>query len=172
MAAGLAGVVVMTLTEKVEQRLTGRPSSYVPARTMERIAGMREATGAQAFMRNWAMHAGQAILLGGVRGVMARAGLRGPWATGMHWVLRLTNDQTLENATGVGAPPDTWPRQELAIDLLHKGSYAVATGAVADVLASRSGPGPGQIHARLRPGRHSDVGPPSRSLASERFRGR
>jgi hypothetical protein len=38
----------------------------------------------------------------------------------MHTNLRLSFDQTLENATGVGAPPWTWPRDELLIDLSHK----------------------------------------------------
>lgn len=171
MAAGLAGVVAMTLSEKVEQRITGRPSSYVPARTLERALGWRESTGALALARNVAMHTGQAVLLGGVRGVMARAGLRGPWASGMYCVLRLLNDQTLENATGVGAPPWTWPRRELAVDLLHKGVYALATGVVADVLAAREGPGPGQLHAAMAPGRHADVGPLPRVVMAERLHG-
>ena len=48
--------------------------------------------------------------------------------------MRLLNDQTLENATGVGAPPWTWPRDEQAIDIAHKAIYAFATGAVADLL--------------------------------------
>jgi hypothetical protein len=48
--------------------------------------------------------------------------------------LRLLNDQTLENATGVGAPPWTWPRDEQVIDLVHKGIYAFAAGLVADRL--------------------------------------
>lgn len=171
MAAGLAGVAAMTLAEKAEQQLTGRPSSYVPARTMERVLGMPEAHGAKAVARNWLMHAGQGVLLGGLRGVMASAGLRGLWASGASWVIRLVNDQTLENATGVGAPPATWPRKELAIDLLHKGVYALVTGAVADALAAREGPGPGQVHALLRPGRHADVGPPPRQPMQEGKRG-
>ncbi|MET9154409.1 hypothetical protein ABZX82_24545 [Streptomyces griseoflavus] len=37
-----------------------------------------------------------------------------------------------------------------------------ATGVVADALAARSGPGPGQRHAALRPGRHSEAGPLAR----------
>jgi hypothetical protein len=48
--------------------------------------------------------------------------------------LRLLNDQALENATGVGAPPWTWPVNEQVVDLLHKAVYAFATGAVADML--------------------------------------
>ena len=58
---------------------------------------------------------------------------------------RLLNDQTLENATGVGAPPWTWPRDEQVIDLLHKGMYAFVAGAVADRLLN----GP-KTPARLR----------------------
>ncbi|MFD0395808.1 hypothetical protein ACFQ3Z_42180 [Streptomyces nogalater] len=75
---------------------------------------------------NWAMHYGQGALLGVVRSVMAHAGLRGPVASTQFTVVRLTNDQILENATGVGAPPQTWPRKELVVDLLHKAVYAFA----------------------------------------------
>ena len=66
---------------------------------------------------------------------MAEGGLRGPGASAMFTVIRLANDQTLENLTGQGAPPWTWPRRELAVDLLHKGVYAFTTGLIADVLA-------------------------------------
>ena len=156
--AGLAGVAVMTVGEKLEQRLTGRPDSFVPARVLARLLHL-PASGEQSRPLNWAMHVGQAALVGVVRGVMAQAGLRGPWASGMFTVVRLTSDQILENATGVGAPPWTWPRSEVAVDVLHKAVYAYATGAVADALAARDGLGPGQRHAALVPGRHHDVGP-------------
>ncbi|MDG9724673.1 hypothetical protein [Streptomyces sp. DH41] len=157
--AGTTGVLAMTLGEKAEQRLTGRPDSHVPARTLERLTGMREYSGRQPVPVNLAMHAGQGALLGVLRSVMAQAGLRGPWSSGKFAVVRVTSDQILENATGVGAPPQTWPRRELAVDLLHKTVYAFVTGAVADALAARSGPGPGQRHAAMRSGRRSDVGP-------------
>jgi hypothetical protein len=164
LVAGGAGVLVMTLGEKVEQRLTRRPDSHVPARVLERLTGTRERPGRQPVPVNWAMHFGQGIVLGVLRSVMAPAGLRGPWSSAKFAVVRLTNDQILENATGVGAPPPTWPRQELVVDLVHKTVYAFATGAVADALAARSGTGPGQRHAAVRPGRHADVGPLPRAV--------
>ena len=37
----------------------------------------------------------------------------------MFTVIRLANDQTLENDMGQGAPPWTWPCKELAVDVLH-----------------------------------------------------
>ncbi|WP_347878445.1 hypothetical protein [Streptomyces subrutilus] len=54
------------------------------------------------------------------------------------------------------------------IDVLHKAVHAFATGAVVDALAARGGPGPGQRHAALRPGRHVDAGPLPRSRAHGR----
>ncbi|MCO1595721.1 hypothetical protein M8C17_11155 [Micromonospora sp. RHAY321] len=159
LVAGLVGAAVMTLGEKIEQRVSGRPDSYVPARVLERLTGLPERPRRQPQALNLGMHYGQGAVLGVLRAVMANAGMRGPLASGMFTVVRLTNDQILENATGVGAPPQTWPRRELAIDVLHKAVYGFVTGAVADVLASRHGPGPGQRHAARRPGRHSDVGP-------------
>ncbi|MFI6208441.1 hypothetical protein ACIBAI_18895 [Streptomyces sp. NPDC051041] len=157
--AGAAGGVAMTLGEKVEQALTGRPDSHVPARVLQRLTGLPEHPGRQPLPVNWAMHYGQAALLGVVRSVMAQAGLRGPFASAKFAVVRLTNDQILENATGVGAPPPTWPRRELVVDVLHKTVYAFVTGLVADALAARGGPGPGERHAALRPGRRAGVGP-------------
>jgi hypothetical protein len=46
------------------------------------------------------MHFGQGALVGVVRSLMAQVGLRGPVASAMFTVLRLTNDQILKNATG------------------------------------------------------------------------
>ncbi|MEV5145243.1 hypothetical protein [Streptomyces sp. NPDC052727] len=163
--AGIAGGVVMTLGEKAEQALTGRPDSHVPARVLQRLTGLPERPGTQPPPVNWAMHYGQAAALGVLRSVMAQAGLRGPLASAKFAVVRLTNDQILENATGVGAPPSTWPRKELVLDVLHKTVYAFVTGAVADLLAAGGGPGPGQRHAALRSGRHADAGPLRRGSA-------
>ncbi|WP_122817957.1 hypothetical protein [Nocardioides pantholopis] len=159
LVSGAIGVSVMTVGEKVEQRLTGRPDSHVPGRVLERLAGLPERPGRQPRAMNLAMHYGQGIVLGVVRSLMAQVGLRGPLASAKFTVVRLTNDQILENATGVGAPPQTWPRAELVVDVLHKGVYGFVTGLVADALAARNGPGPGQRHAAMVPGRHADVGP-------------
>lgn len=129
--AGIAGVAAMTLGEKIEQALTGRPNSFVPARTLEHLLGRPETDG---LGMNWAMHWGQGIVLGPVRAAMAARGVRGPAGSFLFLNLRLLNDQTLENATGVGAPPWTWPLSEQLVDLLHKGVYAAVTGLVADLL--------------------------------------
>jgi hypothetical protein len=145
MLAGLAGVAFMTAGEKVEQRLTGRPDSFMPAHTLERLLRRPQLPDSQRMALNVAMHVGQAALLGAWRGVMAEGGLRGWRASSAFTVIRLSTDQTLENVTGQGAPPWTWPRRELAVDVLHKTVYAFATGFVADRLATRT---PAWIRAR------------------------
>lgn len=136
MAAGAVGTAAMTVAEKLEQRITGRANSTVPGRTLGRLLGV-PAPKRRSTALNHAMHWGTGVVVGSLRGVMSAGGLRGPWASVMHSTVRLTTDQTLENATGVGAPPWTWPRRELVIDLIEKGVYGAVTGAVSDAITPR-----------------------------------
>jgi hypothetical protein len=129
--AGLAGVAAMTAAEKVEQRFTSRPNSYVPARTLLGLLGRDPGDRAQPLGWNHAMHYGTGATLGALRGIWAAVGLRGPQAHVAFTVLRLSTDQTLENVTGVGAPPSTWPREEWLADVGHKAVYATVTGLLA-----------------------------------------
>ncbi|MFD1731727.1 hypothetical protein ACFSC4_12650 [Deinococcus malanensis] len=104
LVAGLVGVAAMTAAEKIEQLFTRRPNSYIPAHTAERLFGLPHRPDEERLWLNWAMHWGQGILLGVARAAMAEQGLRGPVGSFMYMNLRLLNDQTLENATGAGAP--------------------------------------------------------------------
>ncbi len=130
---GLAGGAAMALTARAEQLVTRRPSSFVPAHTLSHLLGLPRPDDDRV-VRNLAMHFGTGASVGALRGVMAAAGLRGPWAATLYTPVRLSVDQTLENLTGVGAPPWTWPRDELVIDVAHKTVFALVTGAVADAL--------------------------------------
>jgi hypothetical protein len=132
--AGLAGGAAMILTEKVEQGVTRRPNSYVPARALLTLLGRRPGEAAKPFLSNRLMHYGTAAALGALRGVWAVTGIRGVYANVWHTVVRLGFDQTVENATGAGAPPHTWPRRELVVDVLHKAVFSVVTGMMADRL--------------------------------------
>ena len=135
LVAGAVGVAVMTLGEKVEQAFTHRPNSFVPAHTLERLLRLPSKPDGQRRGFNLAMHWVRASPWGRCAARWLKVGCGGPWAPAMFTVVRLTADQTQENITGVGAPPWTWPRNELLIDLLHKGVYGFTTGVVADRLA-------------------------------------
>ena len=132
--SGLAGVAAMTAGEKVEQGFTHRPNSYVPARTLLTLLGRRPAESEKPPVWNHLMHWGTGAVLGALRGVWAVTGIRGPLANTKHTVVRLGFDQTLENTTGAGAPPSTWPAKEFVVDVVHKAVYSVVTGVVADRL--------------------------------------
>jgi hypothetical protein len=132
-AAGLAGAAAMAAASKLEQLVTHRPDSYVPAHTLARLLGLSKPD-SDAWARNMSMHYLAGASAGILRGVMSAANLRGPFASLMHTNLRLSFDQILENAAGAGAPPWTWPRDELVIDVSHKAIYAFVTGALTDAL--------------------------------------
>ena len=136
LAAGVAGVAAMTAAEKVEQAFTHRPNSFVPAHTLERLLRLPHKPDEERLLLNWTMHWGQGVLLGAVRGLMAERGLRGPVGSFMFTNLRLLTDQTLENATGVGAPPSTWPVDEQVSDSLHTAVYACPTRGVTNRLTT------------------------------------
>ena len=145
--AGIAGVAAMTLAEKLEQHFTRRPNSYVPAHTLERLLRQPHKPDSERLVMNHVMHWSQGILFGALRGIMAERGLRGPFGSFLHLNARLLNDELLENLTGVGALPWTWPVDEQLIDLMGKGVYAFTTGAVADALI----PGPPGVPAPIQP---------------------
>ena len=134
--AGLVGTAVMTGGEKAEQALTGRPNSYVPARTLQRLLGRTEPVDADGW--NHAMHWGTGVLLGVVRGLVAHAGLRGARGSLALAGVRTGFDHLLETSTRVERSPLSWPTRLLAVDAYHKTVYALVTGAVVDALAARS----------------------------------
>ena len=135
-AAGLLGVAVMTAGEKVEQAATGRPNSYVPGRTLLTLLGRHPGDDDRPVLWNHAMHWGTGALVGALRGMWAAVGLRGPRAHLAYTVVRLSFDQTMENSTGCGAPPRTWPTREQAWDTAHKAVYSLATGLIAERLVA------------------------------------
>ncbi|MDN4611742.1 hypothetical protein [Arthrobacter burdickii] len=143
-AAGLVGTAAMTVGELVEQRITGRPDSHIPARTLRILVGRPTSNAVHYPVWNHTMHWATGATLGALRGIWSVTGIRGPSATAAHTVVRLAFDQTLENATGAGAAPSLWPTGEKVIDYLHKGVFAVVTGLASDavnqpVLVSRAG---------------------------------
>lgn len=68
---------------------------------------------------------------------MSYSGMRGPFTDFIFTGIRLLTDQTLENWTGAGALPWTWPVNEQVIDIVHKGIFALVTGFVGSPWTSR-----------------------------------
>jgi hypothetical protein len=100
------------------------------------VTGRQPGDREQPLLANHSMHWGTGVLLGALRGMWAALGLRGPRAHLAHLVVCLSFDQTMENATGVGAPPHTWPVREQMVDVGHKALYSLVTGVVAERLVA------------------------------------
>jgi hypothetical protein len=77
---GLVGAAAMAAASTLEQHVTGRPDSYVPAHTLARALGLRNPD-RDSWARNMAMHHLAGATAGVVRGVMSAA--KSPWAVGL-----------------------------------------------------------------------------------------
>ncbi|MDQ5852524.1 MAG: hypothetical protein M3380_10745, partial [Chloroflexota bacterium] len=53
LVAGLVGVAAMTAGEKLEQLVTHRPNSYVPAHTLERLLRLPPKPDEERLWMNW-----------------------------------------------------------------------------------------------------------------------
>lgn len=95
----------MTVGEKVEQYFTRRPNSLVPGYTLQRLLKLSPRPPEDMCSLNMTMHYGQGAAVAVIRAMMSACGIRGPFADFMFVGVRILVDQTLENWTGVGAPP-------------------------------------------------------------------
>jgi len=143
---GLAGAAAMAAGQALERAVTGRPASYVPGRTLLTLLGRSPGDDERPVAATVAMQVGTSVALGALRGVWRATGLIAVRGHVAQTLTRIIVDQTLENATGTGAPPRTWQRGEGVVEALHAAVAAVATGVVVErlvdpVLESRRGTG-------------------------------
>jgi hypothetical protein len=82
----------------------------------------------ECFGLNMAVHYDQGVAAAIIRALMSANGILGPLSDFMLISVRLMIEQTLENATGIGAHPWAWPVNEQIIDILHKAVFAFVTG--------------------------------------------
>lgn len=136
MVAGAVGTAVMTLSETLEMSLAGRAGSQVPGEVgAHLLPGRDPQSRTDIATLNSPIHWAHGISMGALRGVLDLAGLRGPAASAAHFALMWGGDAALYRSLGVADVPWRWTPAELGTDMLHKGVYAVATGAAYDALS-------------------------------------
>ena len=134
--AGWIGTVVLTLSETVEMKLTGREASTVPGQVGSKLFGIQTKNQEALHRLNTQVHWGHGVLMGSLRGVLCLFGLSRLGATGIHYALVWGGDALLYAALGIAPLPWKWKRQELVTDMFHKGMYALATGIAFDLLTA------------------------------------
>ena len=133
-AGGLVGAVGMAAGQFLERRVTGRPASFVPGRTLLTLVGRHPGDDERPLAATVVMGALTGAGTGALRGVWRATGLVAVRADVVQTLTRVIVDQTLENAAGTGAPPRTWRHGEGAVEVLHAAVAAVVSGAVVERL--------------------------------------
>lgn len=126
--AGLAGTVAMTASSTLEMKLSGRGESTTPAQAAEAVLDVEPPNEEAESKFSNLVHWGYGTGWGGVRGLLASAGLSGPAATVVHLALIWGSEQVILPALNVSAPVFKYGGKATATDLLHHTVYATATG--------------------------------------------
>ena len=126
--AGVAGTAAMTVSSTLEMKLTEREASQTPAEAAEKVLDVEpEDEGAEARFSEL-VHWGYGTAWGGVRGLLASAGLSGVTGTAAHLALVWGAEQVVLPTLDVSAPVFKYGGKATATDLLHHVVYATATG--------------------------------------------
>src|ERR671921_1891782 len=126
--AGLAGTAAMTVSSTLEMKLSGRAASQTPAQAAEAVLNVEPKDEDSTARFSNLVHWGYGTGWGGVRGLLASAGLSGPLATAAHLGLVWGAEQVVLPALDVSAPVFKYGGKATATDLLHHTVYATATG--------------------------------------------
>ncbi len=133
--AGFIGTVVMTASEIIDIRVTGREPSTVPGQVGAKLLGRDPEREPRLQGISTTVHWLHGTTMGALRGLLALTGLGAVLATVIHFALVWGGDALTYKALGIAPMPWNWRGSELATDLFHKGVYAIATSGAYVLLA-------------------------------------
>jgi hypothetical protein len=126
--AGVAGTAAMTVSSTLEAKLRGRGASTAPAQAAAKVLGVEPVDEETMARFSNLVHWGYGTGWGGVRGLLAAAGLSGPAATAAHLGLLWGSEQVMLPILEVAPPLPKMGLKEAGVDALHHFVYAAATG--------------------------------------------
>ena len=126
--AGVAGTAAMTISSTLEAKLRGRGASTAPAQAATKVLGVEPVDEETMARLSNLVHWGYGTGWGGVRGLLAAAGLSGPAATAAHLGLLWGSEQVMLPILEVAPPLPKMGLKEAGVDALHHFVYAAATG--------------------------------------------
>ncbi len=132
--AGVAGTAAMTASSTLEMKLRNRGASSAPADAAAKVLGVEPVSEEAQARFSTLVHWGYGTGWGGVRGLLAAAGLSGGKATAAHFGLVWGSEQVMLPALDVTPPLTEMGVEEISIDALHHMVYAIATGTAYSLL--------------------------------------
>jgi hypothetical protein len=127
LAAGFAGTVALTLSQRIEMRISGRPPSDLPAQVAEGLFRI-SASGRRRELVATAAHWINNTSSGLSRAALGVAGLRGAPAAAGTFVLYLGGEALLFRSLGFE------PAALRHVDVLHGAVYAASTSSAYELL--------------------------------------
>jgi hypothetical protein len=135
--AGLVGTAAITASMTAEAKMRKRDLPPVQADAVEKIVGVEPRGEKEKQRLANLVHWQYGAAWGGVRGLLAALGLRGPAATLAHFFLVWSAAGIMLPAIGLAPPPTQQPPSEIGLSALHHLLYAGATTAAYEYLDSR-----------------------------------
>jgi len=134
LAAGFAGTVALTVSQRIEMRLTGRPPSDLPAQVAEGVLGIspRGKRRAQvAFATHWFNNTSSGL----TRAALGAAGVSGAPALAGSFSLYLGGEYLMFARLGLAPRTLREAAPRFAIDVVHAAVWAGVTNAAYEWLA-------------------------------------
>jgi hypothetical protein len=132
--AGLVGTAAITLSQTIERKITGKPTSFAPgdaaSKALDIEASKMESRKKFSDEVNWVY----GTSWGSARGMLSLMGLKGLPATAVHFATIFYMAITIEPDFEVAPPIDEWSKTDLALFALHHAIYAATAGFVFDAI--------------------------------------
>lgn len=130
LVAGAVGTVAQTLSQRLEQSITRRGDSMVPAEVGAMVFGPPLTNVGEVRQLGLAVHWGHGISMGLLRGALGLTPLGPLTASALHFVLVWSGDVVLYKGLGVAPWPWKWGAKAVSTDLGHKFVLSAVTSAV------------------------------------------
>lgn len=132
--AGLAATAAITLSQKLEMKITKRPQSFAPADAASKALSIEASDREEWGKFSNEVHWTYGTIWGIARGLLSWVGLKGGWATALHFGAIYYTAINIEPDFEVAPPLNEWTKKEIAIFTLHHLVYVVVAGLVFDAI--------------------------------------
>lgn len=132
--AGLAGTVAISLSQLIENKITGKESSFAPADAACKALGIEASKRENREKLSAEVHWTYGTLWGVARGLLSLAKIKGSPATILHFGAIYYTALTIQPDFEVSPPVDEWSTKEILLDGFHHAVYAFTAGLIFDAI--------------------------------------
>ncbi|MGY4536421.1 hypothetical protein ACVW0P_000828 [Mucilaginibacter sp. UYNi724] len=136
--AGVVATAAMTLSQMIEMKITKREPSDATLKVAEDTAGFKPASKQDKQLLSQEIHWSYGTAWGVARGLIGLTGLKGFSASLVHFGAVWGTALVMLPKHDASKPINQQKPQEIAIDVLHHGIYAITAGLVYDALDAGS----------------------------------